>query len=183
MPESILQEDIILEKLNQQADIHSLLKVAIKLINDNVNKLILKVFRKEPHAIKFVIPSLVGKNGPLNDTSVCLKLLYVLGIISREDYEDIELLIAVLDELELDDKQYTYLDDEILGPISLLHDMVLSPSWESQHEKVKQSGIVDTLKSSIYQNRYQQMIRSALIIAITELTVRIINKQKIDYFL
>ncbi|SCB75076.1 mannitol operon repressor [Gilliamella bombicola] len=182
MPESILQEDTILEKLNQQADIHSLLAVAIKLINDNVNKLILKVFRKEPHAIKFVIPSLVGKNGPLNDTSVCLKLLYALGIISREDYEDIELLIAILDELEQDDRQYTYLDDEILGPISLLHDMVLPPSWESQREKAKQSGIVDTLKSSMYQNRYQQMIRSALIIAITELTLRIINKEHINYF-
>ncbi|MWN89639.1 MltR family transcriptional regulator [Gilliamella sp. Pra-s65] len=182
MPESILQEDTILEKLNQQADIHSLLVVAIKLINDNIDKLILKVFRKEPHAIKFVIPSLIGKNGPLNDTAVCLKLLYALGIITREDYEDIELLIAILDELNQDDKKYTYLDDEILGPISLLHDMVLPPNWTLQQDEDKEIGIVDTLKSSIYQNRYQQMIRSALIIAITELTVRIINKQKIDYF-
>lgn len=182
MPESILQEDIILEKLNQQADIHSLLKVAIKLINDNVNKLILKVFRKEPHAIKFVIPSLVGKNGPLNDTSVCLKLLYALGIITREEFEDIELLMAVLDELDNDEKKYTFLDDEILGPISLLHDMVLPPNWNPQQECEKKAGIVDGLKSSMYQNRYQQMIRSALIIAITDLTLRISNKQKIDYF-
>ena len=182
MLESILAEDTILEKLNQQADIHSLLAEAIKMINHSVNQLIIKVFRKEPHAIKFVIPSLIGKNGPLNDTSVCLKLLYALGIITREEYEDIELLIAILDELDHDDKKYSYLDDEILGPISLLHDMVLPPNWDSQHKKAKESGIVDTLKSSIYQNRYQQMIRSALIIAITDLTVRIINKQNINYF-
>lgn len=123
MSESILQEDTILEKLNQQADIHNLLIEAIKLINESVNKLIIKVFRKERHAIKFVIPSLIGKNGPLNDTSVCLKLLYALGIVTREEYEDIELLIAILDELDHDDKNYTYLDDEILGPISLLHDI------------------------------------------------------------
>ncbi|OCG25460.1 hypothetical protein A9G11_02215 [Gilliamella sp. wkB108] len=182
MSESILKEDTILEKLNQQADIHSLLTEAIKLINDSVNKLILKVFRKERHAIKFVIPSLIGKNGPLNDTSVCLKLLYALGIITREEYEDIELLMAILDELELDDKKYTYLDDEILGPISLLHDMVLPPNWALQQDDAKEAGIVDALKSSMYQNRYQQMIRSALIIAITDLTVRITNKQKINYF-
>lgn len=180
MPKQPLEEDTILEKLNQQADIHSLLKVAIKLINDSVNQLILKVFRKEPHAIKFVIPSLVDKNGPLNDTSVCLKLLYALGIITREDYEDIELLMAILDELEQDDKNYTYLDDEILGPISLLHDMILPPNWN--YPPNQDNGIVDTLKSSMYQNRYQQMIRSALIIAITDLTLRIVNKQKIDYF-
>ncbi|MBI0027283.1 MltR family transcriptional regulator [Gilliamella apicola] len=182
MLESILAEDTILEKLNQQADIHSLLAEAIKMINHSVNQLIIKVFRKEPHAIKFVIPSLIGKNGPLNDTSVCLKLLYALGIITREEYEDIELLIAILDELDHDDKKYSYLDDEILGPISLLHDMVLPPNWDSHHQKAKESGIVDTLKSSMYQNRYQQMIRSALIIAITDLTVRIINKQNINYF-
>lgn len=182
MPESILAEDTILEKLNQQADIYSLLTVAIKLINQSVNQLILTVFRKDAHAIKFVIPTLVGKNGPLNDTSVCLKLLYALGIITREDYEDIELLIAILDELEQDDKKYTFLDDEILGPISLLHDMVLPPNWADQHEQVKELGIVDTLKSTMYQHRYQQMIRSALIIAITDLTLRIVNKQKIDYF-
>ncbi|WP_294964226.1 MltR family transcriptional regulator [uncultured Gilliamella sp.] len=182
MSESILQEDTILEKLNQQADIHNLLIEAIKLINESVNKLILKVFRKERHAIKFVIPSLIGKNGPLNDTSVCLKLLYALGIVTREEYEDIELLIAILDELDHDDKNYTYLDDEILGPISLLHDMVLPPNWDLSPDNAKDVGIVDTLKSSIYQHRYQQMIRSALIIAITDLTLRIVNKQKINYF-
>lgn len=174
MPKQTLTEDTILEKLNQQADIHGLLRVAIKLINDSVNQLILKVFRKDPHASKFVIPSLIGKNGPLNDTSVCLKLLYALGIITREDYEDIELLMAILDELEQDGKNYTYLDDEILGPISLLHDMIVPPNWNYLHNQ--DNGIVDTLKSSMYQNRHQQVIRSALIISITDLTLRIVNK-------
>lgn len=177
MLESTLAENTILEKLNQQADIHSLLAEAIKMINSIISQLLIKSFRKEPHAIKFVIPSLIDKNGPLNDTSICLKLLYVFGIITHEEYEDVELLIAILDELDHDDKKYTYLDDEILGPISLLHDMVLPSNWDSQHQKAKDSGIVDTLKSSIYQNRYQQMIRSALIIAITDLTVRMINKK------
>ena len=174
MPKQTLAEDTILEKLNQQADIHGLLKVAIKLINDSVNQLILKVFRKDPHASKFVIPSLIGKNGPLNDTSVCLKLLYALGIITREDYEDIELLMAILDELEQDGKNYTYLDDEILGPISLLHNMIVPPNWN--YPPNQDNGIVDTLKSSMYQNRHQQVIRSALIISITDLTLRIVNK-------
>lgn len=178
----ILREDTILEKLSQQTDIHSLLTAAIDLINNSVNQLILKVFRKERHAIKFVIPSLVGKNGPLNDTSVCLKLLYALGIITREEYEDVELLVAILDELDSDDKKYTFIDDEILGPISLLHDMVLPPNLALQSDSANETGIVDSLKSSIYQNRYQQMIRSALIIAITDLTLRIVNKQRINYF-
>ena len=165
MSEIRLQEDVILEKLSQQSTIHDLLTVAIELINRSVDELILKVFRKERHAIKFVIPSLVGKNGPLNDTSVCLKLLYALGIITREEFEDVELLMAILDELNSDDKEYTFIDDEILGPISLLHDMILPPNLHFEHDSTKEIGIVDKLKSSMYQTRYQQMIRSSLIIA------------------
>lgn len=181
MSHTILQEDTILEKLSQQADVHSLLTVTIQLIERSVNELILKVFSKERHAIKFVIPSLIGKNGPLNDTSVCLKLLYALGIITHEEYEDVELLMAILDELDNDDKQYTFIDDEILGPISLLHDMIM-PQNPLILPNDREQGIVDSLKSSMYQSRYQQMIRSSLIIAITELTLRIINKEKINYF-
>ncbi|QIQ21661.1 MltR family transcriptional regulator [Zophobihabitans entericus] len=175
-------EDYILEQLNQKPDIHGLLITAIDLIGKSVNKLIMKVFRKERHAIKFVIPSLIGHKGPLNDLSVRLKLLYALGIISREEYEDIELLMAILDELENDETLYTYTDDEILGPISLLHDMVLPPNLPITRTATSEVGIVDSMKSSMYSHRYEQMIRSALIIAITDLTLRISEKQKHNYF-
>lgn len=172
-----LQEDEILEKLNQQLDIHGLLICAINIIDEIIDHLMMKVFRKEQHAIKFVIPSLVGNNGPLNDLSVRLKLLYALGITSREEYEDIELLMAVLDELNSDvDNEYTYTDDEILGPISLLHDMIIPPGLPTQPKKINEVGIVDSMKSSMYQQRYQQMIRSALIIAITTLAIRLEQK-------
>ncbi|WP_392561334.1 MltR family transcriptional regulator [Orbus sturtevantii] len=173
-----LQEDDILERLNQQLDIHGLLVTAMDIIGQNVDQLIMKAFRKDKHAIKFVIPSLVGNRGPLNELSVRLKLLYALGVISREEYEDIELIMAIVDELELDDETvYTFVDDEILGPISLLHDMTLPPQIISQKIIPNEAGIVDSIKSSIYKQRYQQMIRSALIIAITTLVVRLSEKQ------
>lgn len=175
-------EDDILERLNEQPDIHGLLKSAIDIISDTVTLLILKVFRKDDYSSKFVIPYLVGHNGPLNNLSLRLKLLFALGLITREEYEDIELLMAILDELDADEREYSYIDDEILGPISLLHDMVLPPNLQIKHPRYQEIGIVDSIKSSIYGDRYQQMIRSALIIAITELTMRISKKQQIDYF-
>ncbi|WP_392558482.1 MltR family transcriptional regulator [Orbus mooreae] len=177
------QEDEILEKLNQRSDIHGLLICAIEIIDEIIDHLIMKAFRKEQHAIKFVIPSLVGNKGPLNDLSIRLKLLYVLGIISREEYEDIELLMAVLDELNNDNERvYTYIDDEILGPISLLHDMIIPPGLPTQQKKTNEVGIVDSMKSSMYHQRYQQMIRSALIIAITTLSIRLEHK-KTQFFM
>lgn len=173
-----LQEDDILERLNQQLGIHELLIAAMEIIEKIVDQLMMNVFRKEKHAIKFVIPSLIGSRGPLNQVSTKLKLLYALGVINREEYEDIELIMAVLDELELDQETtYTFIDDEILGPISLLHDMMLPPSVNNQQDISQKTGIVDGLKLSMYKQRQQQMIRSALIIAITTLAVRVNQKQ------
>lgn len=177
------QEDEILERLNQQADIHELLITAIEIISKSIDKLMMKVFRKERHAIKFVIPSLVGHNGPLNELSVRLKLLYALGLITREEYEDIELLMAILDELNQDkETTYTFTDDEILGPISLLHDMIIPPSLPTKRSATQEVGIVDSMKSSMYNQRYQQMIRSSLIIAITTLAIRLNQKQRAKLF-
>lgn len=178
-----LQEDDILERLNQRIGIHDLLIAAMDIIGQSIDQLMMKSFRKEKHAIKFVIPSLVGNRGPLNDLSVRLKLLYALGMITGEEYEDIELIMAILDELELDkETDYSFVDDEILGPISLLHDMTLPPNLVNQKMISSDVGIVDSMKSSIYKQRYQQMIRSALIIAITTLVVRLTQKQEL-YFI
>lgn len=38
-------------------------------------------------------------NGPLGELSVRLKLLFALGAISRETYEDIELFLALNESL------------------------------------------------------------------------------------
>ncbi|WP_392566928.1 MltR family transcriptional regulator [Utexia brackfieldae] len=183
MSKKRLQEDIILETLNQKPDIYGLLSSAIGIISKSINNLMMKAFCKEKHAIKFVIPSLVGHKGPLNELSVRLKLLYALGVISREDYEDVELLIAILDELNMDkETTYTFIDDEILGPISLLQDMIIPPNLPIKQKGTHEIGIVDSMKSSMYHQRYQQMIRASLIIAITNLATRLNQQQHVRLF-
>ncbi|SPW28015.1 Mannitol repressor protein [Edwardsiella tarda] len=52
-----------------------------------------------------------------------LKLIYALGAISRTEYEDIELLLALHNQLALDRQTYRFTDDEVLGPLSMLHGM------------------------------------------------------------
>lgn len=182
MQSSLFQEDDILEKLNRQADILGLLMTGMELINIGIESLLVKVFRKEHHAINYVIPSLIGKHGPLKDMSVRLKLLYALGFISREEYEDIELLDVLLDELIKTQKQYAFSDNEIILAIRSLHHMHLLLEPILKQDELLQSGIIDGVKSVIYQNRYQQMVRSALILALNDITLSIIDKQKIDYF-
>lgn len=50
-----------------------------------------------------------------------------MGVISRDEYEDIELLVALNNELLTENKIYGFTDDEILGPINMLHCMTALP--------------------------------------------------------
>ncbi len=43
------------------------------------------------------------------------------GVISRHEYEDAELLMAMREELNHDGAEYRFVDDEILGPFGELH--------------------------------------------------------------
>lgn len=177
MSDQQLQEDDILEQLNQKPDIHGLLSCAIEIIATSIDYLMMRVFRKERHAQKFVIPSLIRHDGPLSELSVRLKLLYALSIITHQEYEDIELLLALLDELNQDPQtQYQFSDDEILGPIMLLHDMIMPPNLQFNVNQ-EFGGIVDSMKSSLFKQRQQQVIRSSLIIAITNLAVRLNQRE------
>lgn len=57
----------------------------------------------------------------MGELSVRLKLVYALGVITRHEYEDAELLMALREELNHDGTEYRFTDDEILGPFGELH--------------------------------------------------------------
>lgn len=172
-----INEDTILEKLNKNKLIRDLLSTAIELIDTITYTIMLNLFTKESHAVKFVIPALVGQPGPLSKMPIRLKLLYALRIISHAEFEDIELLSVMVDELANDKNHcFQYTDDEILGPLSLLHDMIIPLNLPIEPRKSKTIGIVDSMKSTIYAQRFQQIVRSSLIIALTSLIYRLSKK-------
>lgn len=59
--------------------------------------------------------AIAGWQWAAGDLSVRLKLIYGLGVISRAEYEDAELLMALREELNHDGNEYNFTDDEILG--------------------------------------------------------------------
>ncbi|VTR58452.1 Mannitol repressor protein [Serratia fonticola] len=75
-----------------------------------------QVFRKDDYAVKYAVEPLLSGAGPLGELSVRLKLMYGWGVISRHEYEDAELLMAMREELNHDGSEYRFIDDEILGP-------------------------------------------------------------------
>lgn len=73
-----------------------------------------------------------GAPGPLAELSVRLKLVYALEVISRQEYEDAELLMSLHKELQQDPGDYLFTDDEILGPFSELH--IVSPRFRHRRK-------------------------------------------------
>lgn len=95
-------ENRVLERLNAGKTVRSFLITAVELLTEAVNILVLQVFRKDDYAVKYAVEPLLDGDGPLGDLSVRLKLIYGLGVLSRTEYEDAELLMALREELNHD---------------------------------------------------------------------------------
>ena len=99
-------ENRVLERLNAGKTVRSFLITAVELLTEAVNILVLQVFRKDDYAVKYAVEPLLDGDGPLGDLSVRLKLIYGLGVLSRPEYEDAELLMALREELNHDGNEY-----------------------------------------------------------------------------
>lgn len=163
-------ENRVLERLNAGKNVRSFLIAAVELLTEAVNVLVLQVFRKDDYAVKYAVEPLLDGEGPLGNLSVRLKLIYGLGLITRAEYEDAELLMALREELNHDGSEYAFTDDEILGPFAELHCVDALPPQPP----------FDTSDADLYamqQQRYQQVVRSTMVLSLTELISRISLKK------
>ncbi len=171
MEETQAFENRVLERLNAGKTVRSLLIAAVELLTEAVNILVLQVFRKDDYAVKYAVEPLLDGDGPLGDLSVRLKLIYGLGVISRAEYEDCELLMALREELNHDGNEYAFTDDEMLGPFGELHCVSALPP----------APVFDVSSDpelrAMQQQRYQQIVRSTMVLSLTELISRVSLKK------
>lgn len=172
MEETQAFENRVLESLNSASTVRDFMLRAAELLAEAVSILMLQVFRKDDYAVKYAVEPLMTGTGPLGDLCVRLKLIYGLGMISRKEYEDAELLMALRDELAHDTHNYRFTDDEILGPIGELHCVSVLPA-----EPPLPVATADNVLIGMQRQRYQQMIRSTLVLSLTELISRISLKK------
>lgn len=162
-------ENQALERLNAGKNVRSLLIAAVELLTDAVNRLVVQVFRKDDYAVKYAVEPLLDGDGPLGNLSVRLKLIYGLGIISRTEYEDGELLMALREELNYDGHDYAFIDDEILGPFSELHCVNVLPPPPIFGD--------DPQLAAMQKQRYLQVIRSTMVLSLSEFITRLTLKK------
>ncbi|KMW74671.1 transcriptional regulator [Photorhabdus luminescens subsp. luminescens] len=169
-------ENQLLERLNKRTEVKPFIQEVIHLITGAIDQLMLKVFRKDDYAVKYAVEPLLQGDGPLGELAVRLKLVYALGAISREIYEDIELFLALNATLQQEQQRYEFTDDEILGPVRMLHCMGVLPEMMrfDQPEDVIDQQLIDLQKY-----RYKQMVRSSLVLAVTALVAEILDTGEI----
>ncbi|AIR05556.1 mannitol repressor protein [Cedecea neteri] len=171
MEETQAFENRVLERLNAGKTVRSLLIAAVELLTEAVNILVLQVFRKDDYAVKYAVEPLLDGDGPLGDLSVRLKLIYGLGVLNRAEYEDCELLMALREELNHDGNEYSFTDDEMLGPFGELHCVTALPPTPTFVDGS------DPELLAMQRQRYMQIVRSTMVLSLTELISRISLKK------
>ncbi len=167
-----LHENQVLEQLNAGTSVRDLMEAAVKLLAEAVNILVLQIFRKDDYAVKYAVEPLLVGAGPLGELPVRLKLVYALGVISRHEYEDAELLLALHEALQDDPNEYRFTDDKILGPFSELHCVTAFPPLPDFSRVPGDDALI-----RMQQQRYQQIVRSTMVLSPTEYLVRISAKK------
>lgn len=95
-------------------------------------------------------------------------------MISRKEYEDAELVMELGEELFHDENDYRFTDDEILGPIAELHCVTALPH---PPERLMGGEPADPLLIPMQQQRYQQVVRSTLVLSLTALISQVSLKK------
>ncbi len=157
MEETQAFENRVLERLNAGKTVRSFLIATVELLTEAVNILVLQVFRKDDYAVKYAVEPLLEGSGPLGDLCTPEADLWP-WVISRAEYEDAELLMALREELNHDGNEYSFTDDEIIGPFGELHCVAALPPTPQFDDS-------DAELLAMQKLRYQQMVRSTMVLS------------------
>lgn len=115
------QEDEVLERLNEQDGPRGFFLEVVTILEEAVDSLMRRAFRQEEYAVKYAIEPLLNQSGPLGQLEVRLKLIFALGLISLERYQDLEAYLKIRDFLVRDPKDYRFSDKPIRDLLARLH--------------------------------------------------------------
>ncbi|MFT4837093.1 MAG: mannitol operon repressor [Psychromonas sp.] len=154
----------IVETLSEAETAYDFFTASFDLFEDAVDILIQNVFRKDDYAVKYAVEPLLSRDGPLAHLPVRIKLLYGLGLLSQDSYQDIEKFIELKDFVQLEGDSIDFLSlIERLNTIRAVA-KILPPNLGDNQLEESSHYIV---QMKLDQNR--QVIKSSLILAITEI--------------
>jgi mannitol operon repressor len=164
MPEKI-RESEILEYLNASLTARGFFISSVDVFEQVIQTLIERIFLKNDFAVQSVVGPLLHDSGPLGELSVRLKLLFGLGVIPHEIYQDIDDIIKLKKLLSNDGSEYHFTDQFIVEKIKKLN-LAKSMGMVSFDPILVADDDVDLVFYQMQQSRQQQVIKSSLALAI-----------------
>lgn len=157
-----------IDKLSEETTFGGFLSIANQCFSKAVEQLIERVFRKTDFALKSVVDSLFEHQGPLADIEVRLKVLLGLGVISPKVFEDISLFLEVKQHLNEEEDEFAFSHPAVLKFAKDLHHIDFLPIDELLNMKASTVN-KDSMLFQMQQMRLEKMVRSSLILAVTEI--------------
>ena len=157
----------IIELLNDASSVRGAVLMAVDIFESSLEELIQRVFRKDDYAVKYAVEPLLNSTGPLSNLIVRLKLLYALGIVSQDIYQDMERLIKLRDLLNHDVEEFSFTSSKTFEPIKALH--AVKKMNIAQFDTPRPDKETDLMFYNMYMDRQEQVIRSAFGLAIASI--------------
>ncbi|GAB6263865.1 MltR family transcriptional regulator [Photobacterium sp. CCB-ST2H9] len=164
MPPCEHEADII-ERLNEANTVRGFFIATVEILEEAVDRLIQRIFRKDDFAVKSVVEPLLHDSGPLGELTVRLKLLYGLGVIAQPVYQDIERCLRIRDMLNRDGSEYSFTDPKIIKEIKALHQA--NVMGVAQLDMAPISEDIDLSFYQMQMARQEQVVKSTLALAIS----------------
>ena len=165
-------QDNFIERLSEVSSLRGFFALSVNQFSQSIDQLIQRVFRKKDFALKSVVDSLFEYQGPLAELTVRLKLLLGLGVISAEIFEDISLFLEIKQHLSDEVEELPFSHPAIIRFAQDLHHIDLKPAAELLKFS-SAGGNKDSMILQMQQARLERVMRSSLILAVTEINERL----------
>lgn len=170
-------ESNVFEVLSEVRNANEFSIACYDVLEDAIDELLQGVFRKDDYAMKYAVAPLLDSNGPLQQLDIRLKLLFGLGLLSQQIYDDVEkfvLLKSVVQDcgmlLEFRAPEFV----ACLKEISAVTD-IMALTFD-----INSMDMSDTALYQLQVNRQNQQIHSALMLAVTEIVKALHRKTPLN---
>lgn len=156
----------IIETLSEAETAYDFFTASFDLFEDAIDMLIQNVFRKDDYAVKYAVEPLLSNDGPLANLAIRIKLLYGLGLLSQNTYQDIEKFIELNDFIKSDNESLDFISPLILDRLNKISRVskILPTNFD---ENLVEDNSHFIVQMKVEQNK--KVIKSSLILVITEI--------------
>lgn len=169
-PVDLPNEAELLEVISTAEDASAVFLAAYHALDDTIGVLMQSIFYKDDYAVKYVVDPLLKNQGPLGDVMIRSKLLYGLGVINREIYEDIERFVTLKEWADTPQSSIYFTDPDVIEELQRVH--VVQSVMPIDYDQQAANNLPQEMLT-MFIERHNQKVQSSIVLAIAELVRQI----------